>query len=365
MLLAWSACRAPQPEPAAPAPTATVETSLPAARVVATLALSTTVSLEIYEAAATDVVRTWTLITHGRAAANVPELVLSVVRRPDEAADRYPEAAVELIRRLAVAGATPAWTAKAIGPALLGRDDFVGVALVPAVTPAEVPHPTGAVTILALTALELEVAQRMGVARVAPLLAGAQTLATTGWWNDRDRVTPLTPVIVADSAWSAHTVEPLPGVWVSLESAGPPTVDPRSQRILGSHSLTLDGTWRIRVTASGAATLRQRVQRISREIPQVASLELDPHASAAFVWRTVSEEVVFAGTPGRTTTVGLISFARDPSKRGGQVNSDGVVLVMSAAQQDALVKALADGRDIDGEPPSAGLMPWRLEWERP
>jgi hypothetical protein len=357
---ATRASESPAPEPAAPAG--------PAVPAVTRIEIAGGVSVAIHPGALAEGVAGWTLVTNGVAATHGHELVLALAARLHDAPGSVPTDAVDLLRELTEASGLvlEPWSIVHWTVGAFGRDDLVGIVAIPAVTGMpDVELPAGALTLIVLTRDELDVAKTYGAPRVAAMLAHrlGHAFAT---WVDLDRRSLLTPEQVKRSAWWSRMPTPLPGVTSRLDIDGPPAHLPRSGRIIGSHAMSLDGTWIVRVTPEGATELAERLRHVGR-IFKAYSIRPDAEAGARFVWQPERDgfELVVA-TPSRTQpTVSLIGFGVDRSARGGQLAEDGVSIFLSYPQRDALIAALISGGDVAIEAPSAGLMPWRLEWARP
>jgi hypothetical protein len=224
--------------------------------------------------------------------------------------------------------------------------------------------PADARSLLVLTSDELAAAKLYGAARVATMLAHRQGVGFATW-IDRDRRSVLTAEQVKRSAWWASKPSPLVGVTARLDIDGQPERLARSTRIVGSSSVALEGTWIVRVTPEAAAELAERLRHLSRHF-QGASIRPDPDAGARFVWRPEQDgfALVVARPAHTQPTVSLIGFGADRSARGARLTEDGLAISLSYAQRDALLAALVGGGDVTIEEPSAGSMPWRLEWAR-
>jgi hypothetical protein len=359
---------APTPPPAPPAAPAPAAAPAPTAPPVTRIEVADGVTVTIHPGGLAPGVSGWTLVTHGLATTHQRELVLALAARRYDSLGSVPTDAVDLLRDLATASGLrlEPWSVVHWTGGALRRADLVGLVAIPAVTGMpDLELPPDALSLLVLTSAELDVAKTFGAPRVAAMLAHqlGHAFAT---WVDLERSAMLAPEQVKRSAWWARMPTSLPGVTARLEVDGTPERLPRSGRILGSHSMSLTGMWVVRVTPDAAADFAERLRHVGRTF-KAYSIRPDAEAGARFVWRPERDgfELV-VGTPSRTQpTVSLLGFGADASARGGQLGEDGLAIYLSYAQRDALIAALVSGADVTIEAPSAGLMPWRVEWVRP
>jgi hypothetical protein len=366
-----AACGGPgtsAPPPRSPAAPAAEQ---PALRSIATVDTQQGAKVAVYASALYDGTPCWTFVTAGLAAKQHPELVLSLAMRKGEVAGRYPSAAVELLGELAAA--LPArtrldpWQSLTLPSGMLGRADLIGVAAVPAIGPAGLKPPPGAVTLLLLTAEETDVARDHGAARVAAMIGHHYRFYPTAWWNDRDRPSLVTRAQLATSALAGSTGIRVAGLTTVFELAAAPEVAKALDKPgLPEATTRLDGMLHVRVAPEAAPDLARALRGLTPDRVALALLKPDPLAGGRFVWvpgETSPQVITGPGFTGRVTG-SFLAIGLDPSATRAVLVEDGAVLTLTPAVRDAVAQAL-DGRRAYGPTSAAGSLPWIVEVTRP
>lgn len=327
---------APPPSTATPAPARPARAPVPA-RLLATVdAPVGDVRVAIYAGEIYDGRRCWTFVTDGLLRRLHPEIVLTILQRAADDPARYPDDVVELLGQIATVVPTrtrfDAWGSGTVGSGLLGRDDVIGLAAIPAEAPAGVDVPRTAVTLLPLTRDETEVARLYGAPRVAAVLGQHERYYPTISWFDRDRATSITAADVTTTVLDGMPGVRWPDISILLDVAE-----------LGNYA---GATLRVRVEPGAIPRLVELLRSgDGRGGSALLLLEPDELAGNRLVWLAGSQEPgAIHGPPSRRITGNFLVLTVG-AERGSSLVEDGVVLNLTVADRDAVVAALEAGRD--------------------
>lgn len=354
------------PAAPAPAPAPVTEPAAPArpdaARLLQTVELDGR-PLAVYAATLPGGRACWTYVTRGH---TPHELVVTVAARDGEDRELPPEDALGFLRAAtAVSAGTVAltpWSWRELAGGAFGRDDLTGVAAVPARGPAGVDLPAGAVTLLAVTQDELALVRVHGVPRLAAMLARTQRYPAS--WIDRDRSSLVTSTELGRDVLSRSVGAYEEGITAFLDVGDEPALLSKPPHAPGGWYL--DGTWRLRVTPAAAPRLIDYLRRLSPRSLTTIAIAPDELAGGVFAWAPGEhgpQLVRGAGAELRPAAT-LIGFVPRKVHTGAQLVDDAVMIYLSLEQRDAVVAALTTGQDVTIEPPTPGMTPWRLEWNR-
>lgn len=327
------------------------------------------VSVDVYAAKlpSGDACRTY--VTRGRRSQGSPDFIVTLAN-PGATGGDAAEALAMPIMKAALASKhrgteLTAWTWFETDPGILGRDDMSGVAALPARAPAGIELPFGALTLFPLTRDEVAIVKFHGVPRIATMLARTQREHPAPWWIDRNRTTVATVEQHKREAWILWSTSFQPELTAYLDVAGPPVLLPSSPGAPGGWYL--EGTWRLRVTPTSAPVLADHLERLPlRTRDGGFAMAPDELSNDTFVWvhDGGGPQLVLGGEDVRRPAVVLISFYVFNAQTGAQLVDEGITVFLSDDQRKAVVTALRTRTDVTIEPPSKGMMPWRLEWKR-
>jgi TPR repeat protein len=256
-----------------------------------------------------------------------------------------------------------AWSWRELGAGLFGREDVVGIAAVPARARDGIVPPEKALALFPLTREELGIVRAQGVPRVTTMLAHAQHVHPTPWWIDRDRASVATVAQHDREPWIMMPGAFKPGITAFLDIPGDPVFVRKKPGAPGGWRF--EGTWRLRVTPEAATALAEHFERMSPRGTTAIAMAPDDLSGSTFVWIPGGGPALARGTSMETRPAAvLLSFIEKRVKMGAELVDDGVVIFLSKEDRDAVIAALRNGADVEIEPPTEGMMPWRLEWNR-
>ncbi len=349
-----------------PSPAGSVEPVLRAS----TVAGARGTSIHVYAGRIYDGTQAVTLVTEGLVKFDHPELVLSVTARSNAELERNLLGALTLIKDLTAVVPTQVrldpWTSAGFASGVLGRDDLLGLAAVPAEAARGIPLPARAVTLLVLTRAETAVALRFGAARVAAMLGQRYRYYPAPWWLDVDRPAvveeaDLDATILAEREWPQVV-----GLRYVFELAAAPTGTTTADGLLES-SAPMHGRVRLRLTAAAAAAITDGLRRTPPLSATFALVVPDDSAGAHAVWHLRVDRLDMITGPDLADTItgNFVGLLVADGHHGARLIEDGLVITLSSAERDRLVAALARGGSFAPDPPTDEMAPWQLEWLPP
>lgn len=311
-----------------------------------------------------------TLVTEGLTAFDHPELLLSVTARSKDELGQVLPGALSLVQGLTAS--VPAqvrldpWMSASLGSGVLGRDDLVGLAAVPAEAAPGVVVPARAVALLVLTRAETEAARRFGAARVAAMIGQRYRYYPTAWWLDVDRPTVVGDADLDTTVLAGREWPRLAGLHYVYELAAAPT--PTSTTAgLPEGSAPMRGRVHLRLTAAAATALGDGLRGAPASTAAFALVAPDDSAGARAVWKPGADRLEVITGPGLADTItgNFVGVIVDDGRHGARLFEDGLVIAVSPAERDRLVGALGRGGRFAPDPPTDELAPWQLEWLPP
>lgn len=297
----------------------------------------------------------WTYVTDGFRAVGQKEMILAVLRRPEEDAAAFSEDPIRFFATLHPLAARGQLVSEGGhtsfgGSGFLGREDIRGMTYTrpdPFRSPLLQPD---ALVLVPLTAPELDAVLRFGALRVLGLLG--HKAGAFPWPSFFDRARPS--VVSAQAAWMSvlekTKVVKVPGVRAAAEF--PATMTP----LAGQGNLVVS-------LPLASRSLIEEVVRPGGEAVALAT-ELDPQADALAIFPPGSRvaAAIRAGDGPVSRLAGtFVTFLTSSKGDVARFHEDGFAVMLGEPSWKALRESLRSGRDLEllGEP---GSMAIRVRW---
>ena len=297
----------------------------------------------------------WTYATLGFRTVGQKEMILTVLRRPGEAASAFSEDPIKFfaeLHPLAVRGqlvSEGGYTSFG-GSAFLGREDIRGMTYTrpdPFRSPLLQPD---VLVLVPLTAPELDAVLRFGALRVLGLLGQKARAFPWPSFFDRDRAS----VVPGQAAWASvlekTKVMKVPGVRAAAEF--PATLTP----------LAGQGNLLISLPLASRSLIEEAVHPEGEAV--ALATELDPQADALAIYPPGARAAaaIRAGDGPVSRLAGtFVTFLTSTKGDFARFHEDGFAVMLGEPSWKALRESLRTGRDLEllGEP---GSMAIRVRW---
>ncbi len=311
----------------------------------------------------------WSYVTDGLAAHGQAEIVFTLRREPDEAAERFPDEPFRLFatihelaqrglrvtagsqtefdeRSEAMGGGDPAGGAGGKAPRGIDDAPLFGhhVLYVPAQPLSGVPLPPACLTALLVSADELRAVRTFGPTRVLARMGQAATHYPFPSWADRRR-----RGMAMDRTFEASALAKLPRA-----SAQDLRATLRGDRIVVSALRTEHPVW------------RDRLAQLPDRVPLALLTALDPTANGCLVWvpgQKEPEAIVPAGSDASRVCGCFFAVFADQPANTGKILEDGFAMQLTGEAWQALRRALIEGEELTI--PATEGMSCALTWRDP
>lgn len=269
----------------------------------------------------------WSYVTDGLAALDQAEIVFTLRREPDEAAERFPDAPLRLfaaIHELAERGQRiTAGSQTELGDARL-FDHHVLYA--PAQPLSGVPVPPGCLAAVLVTADELRAVRTFGPTRVLARMGQAATHYPFPPWADRRR-----RGVAMDRTFEASALAKLPRA-----SAQDVRATLHGDRIVVSALRGAPPAW------------QYRLSQLPDGVPLTLLTALDPTANGCLVWvpgQKEPEAIIPTGSDASRVCGCFLALFADQPASAGKILEDGFAMQLTGDAWQALCRALIEGEE--------------------
>jgi hypothetical protein len=285
----------------------------------------------------------WSYVSHGLAALEQPEIVLTLRRDPGEASADFPQDPLRLFATLYQLAAD----GRRVGPGDVtgfGDRSFLGHHLlyVGAQPLDGVPLPPSCLAALLITADELRAVSEFGPTRVLARMGQASNYYPFPPWADRSR-----PGLSLARTFEESLLSKIPRAAAHDVRAGV-----EGNQIIVS---ALRGAW---------PPWQDRLAELADDVPLTLLTALDPTADGCLVWvpgQSTPEAITPTGSDGSRLCGCFVVFVPERSENGGRMHEDGFVVELTAASWKQLRSALIEATDVSM--PAAGTaMSFALTW---